>query len=168
MSETKIARPYLLPYCEGYGADIGFGGDKIRPEAIGIDLPNPYTRVGDDPVQFGLTSLELPFRNGVLDYIYSSHLLEDFSYRDLKVIITEWVRVLKPGGRLVLFLPNQPVYVEHCRQTGQDYNQAHKEQDFCASTFIANLPRNLYLRVEYLAEGLGVYSWALVLRKPGT
>ena len=33
------------------------------------------------------------FRDGVLDYVYSSHLLED--YVDTEAVLREWLRVLR-------------------------------------------------------------------------
>jgi len=40
------------------------------------------------------------FRDGVLDFVYSSHLLEDLV--DTEAVLREWIRILRPGGRLIL------------------------------------------------------------------
>src|SRR4051794_21358440 len=78
-SETSKSRERLAKYCEGYGLDLGYGGDPISFSAIRMDLPQPYTRVGELPVQLGGKAENLYwFKDGVLDYVYSSHLLEDF------------------------------------------------------------------------------------------
>ena len=41
-------RDRLSGFCIGNGLDIGHGGDKIVPHAIGIDMPTMYTCVGND------------------------------------------------------------------------------------------------------------------------
>ena len=117
-SETSKCRGRLATYCTGCGVDLGFGGDPINEAAIRVDLPQPYAHTGSLPVQLPGDASRLPwFRDGVLDYVYSSHLLEDFD--DTKAVLSEWLRVLKPGGRLVLFCPDERVFREYCRRTGQ-------------------------------------------------
>ena len=104
-SETSKCRNRLAPFCTGYGLDLGFGGDPITNSAIRMDFPQPYTHVGDYPVQLGGKAEELYwFNNSVLDYIYSSHLLEDFI--DTEQVLREWLRVIKPGGKLIIFCPD--------------------------------------------------------------
>ena len=128
-SETDKARATLTKYCEGYGLDLGFGGDKIIPSAIGVDLPKPYTKTGEDPVQLGGDAADLYwFKDEVLDYIYSSHLLEDFE--DTVPVLREWKRVLKKGGYLVLYLPDEQVYRADCAAKGLIGNSAHKLKNF--------------------------------------
>lgn len=45
-SETSKARDKLIGFCTGNGLDIGHGGDKIIPTAIGLDMAVMYTNVG--------------------------------------------------------------------------------------------------------------------------
>jgi len=45
---------------------------------------------------------ELPFPDGVFDVLYNSYMLDLIPLGDLPVILGEFRRVLKPGGRLVL------------------------------------------------------------------
>src|SRR6516165_1499209 len=119
-SETSKCRERLAPFCLGYGVDLGFGGDPITETAIRIDMPHPYARTGSYEVQLGGDATKLHwFNDNVLDYVYSSHLLEDFE--DTRTILLEWLRVLRPGGRLIVFCPDEQVYREHCRRTGQGY-----------------------------------------------
>jgi len=107
------------------GLDLGFGGDPICPTAIAVDLPNKYTSVGSSPQHlYGDATNLYWFKDDVLDYIYSSHLLEDFVLT--RKVVREWLRVLKPGGNLILCLPHEMKYREHCDKTGQEYNQSHK------------------------------------------
>src|ERR1700720_2698368 len=90
-SETSRHRALLEKFCIGYGIDIGFGGDPITPKALRMDLPSPYTAVGSAPVQLGGDCRNLRWlRDGVLDYVYSSHVLEDFPESETFPILQEW------------------------------------------------------------------------------
>jgi predicted SAM-dependent methyltransferase len=163
-SETSFARSRLAHYCSGYGLDLGFGGDKIAPHAIGVDMPQPYTRVGDDPVQLGGDARNLYwFRDGVLDFVYSSHLLEDFE--DTVEIMREWVRVLKPGGHLVLYLPDERTYRAYCQKTGHPYNQNHKLDCF-GPDHVLNCAQEIgQLEIVHVSGIVNHYSFEVVFRK---
>ncbi len=163
-SETSKCRARLAPFCTGYGVDLGFGGDPITPGAIRIDLPSPYTNVGSLPVQLGGSATDLRwFNDGVLDYIYSSHLLEDFD--DTKSVLIEWLRVLKPGGHLVIFCPDEQLFRQHCSQTGQSYNPNHKHAHFSLD-FVKDLLAEIgQTDVVYEAFPVDIYSYDLVVRK---
>jgi predicted SAM-dependent methyltransferase len=123
-SETSKFRNTLAPFCDGYGIDIGFGGDKIVPTAIGVDLEYPYACTGIDEVQLGCDARKLHyFNNEVLDYVYSSHTLEDFS--NTVKVLKEWFRVIKKGGRLILVLPNEEKYQEYSAKMSEGTNEHH-------------------------------------------
>jgi hypothetical protein len=88
-SETSKCRVRLAPYCTGCGVDLGPGGDPIIETAIRVDLPQPYSHAGVLPPQLTGDATKLVwFRDACLDYVYSSHLLEDFE--DTKPILIEW------------------------------------------------------------------------------
>jgi predicted SAM-dependent methyltransferase len=46
----------------------------------------------------------LPFRDEAFDYVYSSHLIEHISHREVNNVLAEWVRVLKKKVRLLKFV----------------------------------------------------------------
>src|SRR5205823_690906 len=106
--ETPKARPRLLRFCRGNGVDLGAGGCKICPEALAIDLPKPTAGRGTDFNFRGDATDLYWFRDSVLDYVYSSHCLEDVP--DLLAALSEWWRVLRVGGYLVLYLPHGDLY----------------------------------------------------------
>jgi predicted SAM-dependent methyltransferase len=54
----------------------------------------------------------LPFPDNCVDMIYSSHLLEHFSYNELHNFLNECLRVLKPGGIFSAAVPNARIYLE--------------------------------------------------------
>lgn len=126
-SETSKVRHLILPFIQDAEkvADIGFGGDKIISNAVGIDYEVPYTYTGDDHVDIGCDVLEgIPVDDHAFDCVYSSHLIEDFE--DTKSILREFIRILKPNGMLALVVPNEVIYREHCLKTNQQYNSHHK------------------------------------------
>ncbi len=51
-------------------------------------------------------TLGLPFRDNSVHGVYSSHLLEHLSVQDVRRLLTECNRVLKPGGALRLVVPS--------------------------------------------------------------
>ena len=108
--EVDKCRDRLSKYCVGDGLDIGCGGispdtrfyweNKIVPTAVGVDLARTNLSGRADKL--------LWFTNGCMDYIFSSHLLEHLE--DISGCLSEWFRVLKTGGMLVMYLPLQGFY----------------------------------------------------------
>jgi len=164
MSETAMCRSRLAKWCQGCGLDLGFGGDPIVPTAICVDLPIPYTKVGGALAHLAGDARSLYwFQDGVFDYVYSSHLLEDFV--DTNLVLTEWLRVLKPDGRLILYCPDEQRFKAHCKRTGRRYNEAHKHAHFSLQ-FV----REELLKIQpmnFLVESPSVedYSWELVCER---
>jgi SAM-dependent methyltransferase len=164
ISGTSLCRSRLAPYCNGDGVDLGFGGDPITASAIRIDMPAPYGAVGQHPVQLGGDASNLVwFRDNALDYVFSSHLLEDFD--DTSAVLREWLRVLKPGGRLVIYCPDEQRYREHCQRTGEFHNPHHKHADFSLAYVKRLLDEIGGIRYIYENPRIDLYSWDLVAEK---
>jgi predicted SAM-dependent methyltransferase len=167
MSETKSARQTLSQFCLGLGLDIGFGGSSIVDSAITFDMPQPYTSLEEKHKQI----LQGDCKNlgficdNALDYIYSSHLLEDFTYNELIPILKEWRRTIRPGGLLVINCPDQQKFIKHCETTGQPTNLAHKENDFSLDTFKNTVNQTGQWNYVFEQPEAGAYSWYLVLEK---
>lgn len=98
------------PYVRGRGLDLGCGPSKVWPHAIGVDN---YTETHLFGIQMkpdvvcDVTKLE-PFSTGSMDFAYSSHVLEHIE--DYQGALREWWRVLKVGGYLILYLPDEDEY----------------------------------------------------------
>ena len=125
-SETSKVRHLVSQYCIGKGCDIGFGGDKImKDNCDGIDYENPYAYTGKDKVDIACkVGLEpLPVADNTYDYVYSSHLIEDFE--NTADILKDFIRVLKSGGNLILVFPDQVEYEKYCLKNGQTLNTHH-------------------------------------------
>ena len=54
----------------------------------------------------------LPYKDKTVDLIYASHVLEYFDRDEVIYVLKEWKRVLKPGGKLRLAVPNFNKMVE--------------------------------------------------------
>jgi predicted SAM-dependent methyltransferase len=168
-SETSLCRERLKKFCAGCGLDIGYGGDPILPSAITVDMPSPYTTVGDAPLNLAGDARDLRwFRDGTLDYVFSSHLLEDFKPDETRHVLLEWLRVIRTGGHLVIYCPDERVYSEHCRKTGQEYNKSHSIPDFGLEYLKGIVGGMEGVRVVHEAPHVDIYSFELVLMKTGT
>ena len=51
-------------------------------------------------------SKRLPFKDNTFDLIYASHVLEHIPWYKTEEVLKEWVRVLKPGGILEIWVPD--------------------------------------------------------------
>lgn len=67
----------------------------------------------------------LPFKAGSFDLIYASHILEHVPWYETARVLREWVRVLKPGGTLEVWVPDglkiARAFVEAEQSGRQDY-----------------------------------------------
>lgn len=133
MSNESIRYRHLTTqYLFGNGVDLGSGGTPVVPWAMSMDLPMGeflHYRSNNQPenaihLQGDARNLHW-FRDGVLDFVYSSHLLEDFF--DWDPILREWARVIKPGGYLVILVPDKELFAEAISK-GQPPNCAHTHE----------------------------------------
>ncbi len=125
-SETSKVRHLVLTYCVGKGCDIGFGGDKIvKKDCDGIDYAQPYAKTGHDKVDIpcDLFKDKIPVEDNYYDYVYTSHLIEDFV--DTVIILKEFIRILKNNGTLILVFPDQQKYEQYCLKEGTNTNSHH-------------------------------------------
>lgn len=51
-------------------------------------------------------SKSLPFKDGVFDLVFASHVLEHTPWFDLLTTLTEWSRVIRSGGYLEVWIPD--------------------------------------------------------------
>lgn len=117
MSETSKYRHLTTQYCyrsdgqPGCGVDIASQGDNVVPWAMGLDLPfalfNSYCggEPAKGPIQLRGQADALPFETETLDFVYSSHFLEDLPRKRWPQVMSEWKRVLKPGGYMIILVP---------------------------------------------------------------
>lgn len=130
-SETSKYRHLTVKYCEGCGVDIASQGDPVVPWAWQLDLPKERfdyynsNHPPKGPIQLRGDALSLPAETESLDFVYSSHLLEDFE--DWTPALKEWTRVLKKGGKLIVLIPDRELWCAACEK-GQPPNDAHRHE----------------------------------------
>ena len=79
-------------------------GDKILPGYINVDVA--ASRAGKRPdVLCDLHALT-PFEDNSAEEILSVHVVEHFWRWEVVGVLKEWIRVLKPGGLMILECPN--------------------------------------------------------------
>lgn len=102
-SESSLCRGRLQHYLGGRIADLGHGGHKVHPEAVGVDFFkfDESDWIGDVRDLWFL-------QDQSFDSVYSSHCLEDLWHPHQA--LAEWTRILRPGGHLSLFLPLRDFY----------------------------------------------------------
>lgn len=54
----------------------------------------------------------IPFADGTVDAVYSSHLFEHLTYSEGQGLLHECLRALKPGGVFSIAVPNARMYIE--------------------------------------------------------
>lgn len=151
-SEAAKWRHIVAPYCVGNGVEIATGGDPIVPHAIQIELPEKeYAYYNSNQPLRGVVhyrsttaALDLPFKDKTLDWVASSHLLEDFL--DWTPILKEWVRVLKYGGRLIICVPDKKRWAA-ALAAGQPPNLAHRHESYVGE--LSEYAPSLGLTVEH-------------------
>lgn len=153
---SRIRSGFLDRYCAGdLVLDVGFSGydnpegKTAVPGAIGIDLDYP-----------GYDGITLPFADGSVDTIMSSHCLEHILF-DLAAI-RDWYRVLKVGGYIVCMVPHQGLY-EKKRFLPSRWNGDHKRMYTPASlleSFERALEINSY-RVRHLADNDAGFNYGI-------
>lgn len=74
--------------------------------SVGVDLC--FERTDQDPDKWRVMAdvRSLPFKRGSFEGVYASHVLEHLTHQDLLPCLSEWGRVLLPGGVLWLRVPN--------------------------------------------------------------
>tara|TARA_R110000824_G_C15231714_1_gene678654 strand:+ start:6042 stop:6590 length:549 start_codon:yes stop_codon:yes gene_type:complete len=89
-------------------------GDKKLPGFINVDS---RPDVNPDAICV-LPTISTEFKEGYADLIYASHVLEHFERNDVTVLLAECYKVLKPGGKLRLAVPDFDAVVDYYILTG--------------------------------------------------
>lgn len=113
-SKAKTRRKrenFFKNFCSGKGLDIGHGNDLLKFSCYGWDSDN-----GDAHYLTGL-------KDSTFDYVYSSHTLEHME--DPALALTNWWRVVKPKGYLILYIPHRDLY-EKKFELPSRWNADHK------------------------------------------
>lgn len=106
----RLREDFFDKYCQGKGLDIGYGGDPVTENVQGWDYEH-----GDAQYLKGVADESY-------DFVHSSHLLEHLP--DTKLTLSNWWRVLKHGGYLILYVPHRDLY-EKKKELPSQFNDDH-------------------------------------------
>jgi SAM-dependent methyltransferase len=132
-SESWKYRHLVAPYCSGCGVDIGTQGAAVVPWGISYDLPieayKKYTGESPPkgPIHLRGFAQALPFEAKSLDWACSIHVIEDFDLNAWPAIIGEMIRCVKPGGRVIVVVPDKKLWEQHLA-SGGIANANHKHE----------------------------------------
>jgi SAM-dependent methyltransferase len=109
-AETPKTRWRAVPYTAGKGLDVGCGATKLFDTEFVFACDD-----GSDPgvvnANMRLSANDLSvFAAGSWDYVFSSFVLQYFPYKQVPDVLREWMRVVKVGGCVVLYLPDEDQY----------------------------------------------------------
>lgn len=162
-AETSKAIPRRLrdpafhqKYFVGTGLDVGAGGDPLSryvPLFPGITHVMTFDVPGSDADVVGdaTTLASIPGDN-VYDFVHSSHCLEHLA--DPEAALRSWLRVTKPGGHVIVLVPDWELY-EH-ETWPSVFNMDHKHCFTCAPVTERWLKAwNELVSVPQLLAGLG-------------
>lgn len=96
-------------------------GDDIKEGYINIDLYN-------DKAELQCDIAKLPFGDNKVDEVLVSHVLEHYHFHDGEAALKEWYRVLKPGGKIKIEVPD---FYHLCKEftkwveEGQPYHELY-------------------------------------------
>jgi len=97
--------------------DIGAGGSRRDEDFTTIDL------FGEPDIKASMW--EIPLGDGSVEEIWCSHALEHIACADVNRTLKEFLRVLRPGGRAIIQVPNFD-YVARYWLTGPDRTWAEQ------------------------------------------
>jgi SAM-dependent methyltransferase len=87
-------------------------GPRLFPGWLNADLPSMRRLLTFDRSRIAINaSRPLPFENGTFDRVYSEHMHEHLAYQDGLSLLKEVRRVLRPGGRVRLALPDLEFHI---------------------------------------------------------
>ncbi|MCF7810814.1 class I SAM-dependent methyltransferase [bacterium] len=98
-------------YCKGQGLDIGYGGDLLCANCRGWDF------------EHGNAQYLRGIKDSQFDFAYSGHTLEHMV--DPETALSNWWRVVKSGGYLILYVPDRDLY-EKKKTLPSRWNPDHK------------------------------------------
>lgn len=123
--EFKYVEKYVK---EGKGVDLGCGTNRLSMSVLAIDA-NPMREFAhadivhdckdlDIGVEKEFNGMKYNFQDGELDFIFSSHCLEDFE--DIPAVFMNWWKKLKKNGLMILLLPDMEICnCELCKSEDQ-------------------------------------------------
>ena len=101
LADAKFATRYFV----GRGLDVG---GKPDPLALYLELFPRATSIRTWDWEDGDAQLLATEGDGIYDFVHSSHCLEHLV--DVREGLMNWFRVVKPGGHLIVVIPDEDLY----------------------------------------------------------
>lgn len=101
----------------GNGIDIGCGSDILKKE----DFPNIISIEPFD-LEHGDAQFISKYVRNQYDFVHSSNCLEHL--REPQTALREWIKIVKPGGYLIVTIPDEKLYEQD--NFPSIYNSDHK------------------------------------------
>lgn len=120
-------------YFVGRGVDIGAGPDSLEKLAC---VFRGITKVDSWDMPQGDAQLMESVKDDTYDFVHSSHCLEHMV--DPHIALRNWIRITKPGGYLVITVPEEDLY-EHLKWPSR-FNGDHK-WSFSIGKSKGNMPK---------------------------
>lgn len=164
VARRNFDRRFSTVYFVGDGIDIGCGQDSIANYQEFYPLMKSC-RPWDQPDGDGM------LLDGVadesFDFVHSSHSLEHMN--DPNIAMSNWIRVLKKGGHMVLLLPDEDMFEQGTwpsMYAGPDHITSwtiHKQSSWCpvshnVTDFFGAFSELEILKIEKL-DSTYLYSW---------
>lgn len=103
------------PYAHLMKLNLGCG-DTLLDGYLNADLYNPAAQVKAD-------AFNLPFPDERFDEIFACHIFEHLNPYKIADVLTSWKRVLKPGGKLIMEMPD---ILELCK----NFEKSNKDERY--------------------------------------
>lgn len=106
---------FMYPYARFIVTPLKLSKNKKKSERLLEIGPGPKRVPGFETINvvwgrdvdyIGDASKKMPFASSSFDLVYASHVLEHISWYRVPDVIKEWVRILKPGGSIEIWVPN--------------------------------------------------------------
>lgn len=119
------------------GIDVGCGTNRLSDKIISIDQ-QPDPRYAHNQLIWDCKDLEI-FNDNTLDFIFSSHCLEDFS--NISEVFFMWWKKLKINGLMILLLPDME-NGRYPKVGAENGNPSHRTN--VGKNYIENMLRELF------------------------
>ncbi|MBR7801337.1 methyltransferase domain-containing protein [Undibacterium fentianense] len=139
LHDSRFASRYFV----GNGVDIGCGPDPVSQYVEQFPLMRQVRNwdMPDGDAQYLATLADQS-----LNFVHSSHCLEHMV--DPKIALQNWLRVLKPGGHMIITIPDEDLYEQG--KFPSTFNSDHK-WTFTIHKKKSWSPKSINL-LEFLAE----------------
>jgi hypothetical protein len=166
MTEAEKIRDRILPLLEGKSVlDLGCGHHPVVKWAVGIDDSSESQVIAPGTIVARVDPASALISSHRAEVVFSSHTIEHIKNPILETL-RYWLGLVLPGGRLILYLPDERRYVFNPKNT-KDRNPGHHHY-LTPETFRWYLEQ-LPVAIEVLEEDPYIfdrYSFLVIARKP--